>query len=111
LWDVKSSKRRATLQSFNPEGREEDIHGALSVAFSPDGKTLAAGTSGGLKLWDVTSGKQVAARKGPPGWSVAFSPDGKTLATAESNRGTARNASQEGAIRLWELVPSRKAGK
>jgi WD40 repeat protein len=111
LWDVKSGKRRATLQSFNPEGREEDIHGALSVAFSPDGKTLAAGITCGLKFWDVTSGKQVAARKGAPVWSVAFRPDGKALATAESNRGTARDASKDGVIRLWELVPSRKAGR
>jgi WD40 repeat protein len=42
LWDVKSGKRTARLQRFNPMGREEDINPAYSVAFSPDGKTLAS---------------------------------------------------------------------
>ena len=58
-----------------------------SVAFSPDGKTLATGDDGGAaRLWDVAAAQQASRalntkpRDGGIS-SVAFSPDGKTLAT------------------------------
>ena len=52
-----------------------------SVAFSPDGKKLAASTDTGIDVWDVDSGRVV----GHPAYngyaySVAFSPDGRTIA-------------------------------
>ncbi len=59
------------------------------MAFSPDGKTLAAGFqafySGGVVLCD-TAGRKLLAEIPIPlkeggVWAVAFSPDGKTLAT------------------------------
>jgi WD40 repeat protein len=64
-----------------------------SLAFSPDGKTLAAGTGGLLKvgtvtLWDTTTGKQgAAAMNHPPNgsiYAVAFSPDGQWLAAGST---------------------------
>jgi WD40 repeat protein len=56
----------------------------FSVAFSPDGKTLAAGSwDGVVRLWEVASGKELRQfdKQHGPVRSVAFSPDGKMLAS------------------------------
>jgi WD40 repeat protein len=53
------------------------------VAFSPDNRTLAAGSYGVVKLLDVVEKQELAALPEPAGFvkSVAFSADGKTLVT------------------------------
>ena len=56
-----------------------------SVAFSPDGRTLAiargVGNAGRVELWDVESGTLRHSIKGFDGvvWSISFAPDGKAL--------------------------------
>ncbi len=56
-----------------------------SVAFSPDGKTIAAGSERGLVAWDAASRTLLAesslAVKKAEAHCVVFSPDGKLIAT------------------------------
>ncbi|WP_414624789.1 AAA-like domain-containing protein, partial [Calothrix sp. CCY 0018] len=68
----------------------------LSVAFSPDGKTLASGNGDKtIKLWNISSGKIISTLNGHQDTvlSVAFSPDGKTLATGSVDK----------TIKLWNI--------
>ena len=69
LWDTATGKRTATLTEGSP---------VYSVAFSPDGQTLAAGDdSGDIGLWDTATGKRTATlAEGSTVHSVAFSPGG-----------------------------------
>lgn len=66
------------------------LHSPYAVAFSPDGKTLAAGSFGDaihdvvdpIKLWDVASRRALASGIGSLTLDLLqFSPDGKTLIT------------------------------
>jgi RNA polymerase sigma factor (sigma-70 family) len=72
LWTVATAQERTALK-----GHKGPV---LSLAFAPDGKTLAA-ASADVKVWDTTSGQEQTTTGQVRGrmYVVAFTPDGKTL--------------------------------
>ncbi|MGQ9524596.1 MAG: InlB B-repeat-containing protein, partial [Armatimonadota bacterium] len=67
-----------------------------SIAFSPDGRTLASASQDGLiSLWQVRDGTLISSFRSPePTTELAFSGDGLTLACGAAS----------GAIYLWNLT-------
>jgi WD40 repeat protein len=81
----------------------------FSVAFSPDGRLLAAaggrsllsGCPGDITIWDTATGQQLLRLRGHTNmvFSVAFSPDGRRLASA----------SEDMRVKVWDLKTGKEA--
>ncbi|RKU21628.1 hypothetical protein C6499_21765 [Candidatus Poribacteria bacterium] len=63
------------------EGHPSTVY---SVAYSPDGQTLASGSWRTIYFWDANTGELLRTLRGHTGaaYSVAYSPDGQTLASS-----------------------------
>jgi WD40 repeat protein len=78
-----------------------------AVAFSPDGKLLAAGNRyHTVRVWDVATKKEVTTLTGHMSdvWSIAFSPDSKTLAAADTDW------KKPSKIKLWDTTTWKERG-
>src|SRR5262249_35072354 len=103
VWDSGTGRPQFTLRNTTL------VH---DVAFSPDGRRLAAscrghteifGSTGEVVLWEMTSGQEVLRFTGQSGFArnLAFSPDGRLLVGASTHE-----------IRIWDATPpARKAGR
>ena len=88
LWSLATRGKIAVL------GSDRNVQ---SLAFSPDGATVATGGGGDdlIRLWDIASRREMATLTGHTDTVliVAFSPDGSTLASG----------SRDGATKLWDV--------
>ena len=102
IWDISSGQQVQSL----PTGAAHSYGTTESIAFSPDGKSLATAESAVIKIWDVHTGQDLGnitpgnsdattsamTAKYPSMGSLCYSPDGKYLAVAEKI--TTNNAQQ-----------------
>ncbi len=89
LWNIDTGEATATFR-----GHTKDI---TSLAFSPDGKTLASsGKDSKVFLWNVATGKNTVllTEHEREVIFVGFSPDGKTFATG----------SWDNTVKLWDAT-------
>jgi eukaryotic-like serine/threonine-protein kinase len=98
LWDVASQHERAALHAG-----VAGVPGSLSsMVFSPDGKTLAAGSQiNFLYFWNLASGEELMLQDSSRGtWirAIAFSADGRLLAAGNDR----------GVVQLWEVAHGRQ---
>ena len=80
LWDLAARKLKWTLRAAGAK--------ADSVALSPDGKYLAAGSGPTVQVWDTATGKLAKTLEGgdEPAAAVTFGASGKTLIVGGGNR-------------------------
>lgn len=90
LWDPVTGRKLGTFTV--PDG---SVRG---MAFSPDGRAVAASSAAAVRVWDVATGRTRHSFTGrlDPG-AVAFGPDGRTVAAA----------SREGLVRVWDVATGR----
>ena len=78
------------------------IHRVRALAYSPDGRTLAATSHlhNDIILWDPGAGRERSVLRGSssPVFRIAFSPDGQSLASG---------AAVDNAILIWDLATGR----
>jgi WD40 repeat protein len=95
LWDLTEGRQRATLKT--------GASCAMCIAFSPDGRCLAAGSNGligSFTVWNLATGECTLRINGDfgPVRGLAFSRDGTSIATA---------AVYERYVRLWDAKTGR----
>ena len=96
--DIQKSKLQHTITGYNWE--------VNSIAFNPNGESLASGHERkNIKLWDVSTGQLKKVFRGHryPLWvqSIAFSPNGDTLASLSIS---IQSSAHKAEVLLWDTA-------
>ena len=85
-------------------GNLETAAAVRFLAFTSDGRLLAAAEASRVQIWDVQTGMNVAVLKGHQKqvWSIAFAPH------SSAERATLFSGSQDGTVRVWSVNPARE---
>ncbi|KAB8319929.1 hypothetical protein SD81_014240 [Tolypothrix campylonemoides VB511288] len=78
------------------KSHSQDLGGIHSIAFHPDGKQIASGsTDKTIKIWQLSSGQELRTLTGHSDdvYSITFSPDGKQVASGSKDK----------TIKLWQV--------
>ncbi len=95
LWDALTGRQIGQPMKHQGMGASIVQRMGVSIAFSPNGRTILAGGPGNAaRLWDATSGEALGQplQHGAAVTRVAYSPDGALLITGSEDR----------TIRLWD---------
>ena len=103
LWDIDPTDIRKSELRCLLSGHKVGVN---SIAFSPDGKSLASGhRHKNIRLWDLETGRLKVLFKEHPFplrvQSIAFAPDGKTLASLSIS---IQSSDSEAEILLWDAA-------
>ena len=97
IWDPVSGRQRMVLvEEWAPYSP------AVTVSFSPDGRSIVTSTGLAATLWDVETGRVLRNLDifGERGFaSFATSPDGRLIATGGGDKG---------AVRIWDIATERE---
>jgi WD40 repeat protein len=100
LWDVVRGIELRPIEHTRSEG----VEAITSLAFSPDGKTLASsGVGPFIQLWEVATRREIGRFQTPDAGRtpLAFSPDGRLLASGSTDI----------TLLLWDVTGRMQDGK
>lgn len=99
--DLKTLKQSVLYQGHGISSFWETKR-ASTMAYAPSGEVIASAGSGGVKIWEASTGHEIASWDvyGEEVFSIAFSMDGAMLATS----------GRDGFVRLWDRKTGAELG-